>query len=124
MARHRAANAAAFVIFLVLEKPFPMDERGSASRDTAVNDLVRTQQLTALRTAAKALNAPGVPLGLAPIQSEAADAWKLGQADEITVVVYNRMAVVKKWTFGPADPLTDAAIAAIVKAADDAAGGK
>ena len=119
VAKHRAANAAAFAVFLTLEKPYPEDERGDA-----VKGLIRQEQAQALKTAAESLAAPGVPLGLAPQQSPTTDAWKLDPADEITVVVYNRMAVVKRWTFGPNTPLTDEAVDEIIAVADKTAGGQ
>lgn len=119
VAKHRAANAAAFVIFLTLEKPYPEDERGDATKG-----LVRQEQAQALKSAAEQLQAPGVPLGLAAAQSPSTQAWKLAPDTETAVVVYNRMKLVNRWNFGPTNPLTDEAITEIIQTADTAAGGK
>lgn len=119
VARHRAANAAAFVLFLTLDKPYPLDDRGEA-----VKGLVRDEQAQALRTAAEQLQAPGVPLALAATASPEAEAWKLDPAQEITVVVYNRMRIVKRWEFNADHPLNDAAIAEILQTGDQSIRGK
>ncbi|MCZ2343301.1 MAG: hypothetical protein LC104_16130 [Bacteroidales bacterium] len=119
VAKHRAANAAAFVLFLTLDKPYPSDDRGEA-----VKGLVRDEQAQALRNAAEQLKAPGVPLALAATASPATEAWKLDPAQEITVVVYNRMRIVKRWEFNADHPLNDEAIADILKTGEQAITGK
>jgi hypothetical protein len=119
VAKNRSANAAAFVLFLTLDKAYPSDDRGEA-----VKGLVRDEQAQALRSAAEQLQAPGVPLALAANASPEAEAWKLDPAKEITVVVYNRMKIAKRWEFAADTPLTDEAIAEILKVAEQAVHGK
>lgn len=110
---YRASRAAAFVIFLTLEKEYPDDETRSAKAMAASTFLGATK-------------ATGVPVGVAAGKSPMVDAWKLGEADDITVVVYHRMKVVKSWTFTAEKPPTEDDIKAILAAAEAEAkvGGK
>ena len=119
VAKHRAANAAAFVIFLGLEKPYPEDTRGEA-----VKGLVRDQVVESLRATAETLNAPHVPFGLAASESPDTEVWKLVPGQDTTVVVFHRMKVVKRWDFSPDTPLDDQAITQIIQTAEKAAMGK
>jgi len=119
VAKYRAANAAAFVIFLALEKDYPEDTRGEA-----VKGLVRDQIVQSLRAAAEPLNAPLVPFGLAASESPSTEAWKLDPGQDTTVVVYNRMKLIKRWDFTADKPLDDQAIAEILETAENAVTGK
>ena len=84
-----------------LDAEFPDDEK----RDVYAGEV---EQL------AKAAAAPNVPFGLAPAAGKAADAWGLKAADEVTVVIYSRMRVAKRWTFPAAGP-TDEQVAEVIK---------
>ena len=71
------------------------------------------------------LAAPNVPFGLAPEKSKTITAWKVADANEVTVILYHRMRIVgQPWTFAKAADLTDAKIAEIVKATETAITGK
>lgn len=84
-----------------LEAEFPDDEK----RDVYAGEV---SQL------AKAAAAPNIPFGLVPATGKAAAAWGLKTEDEITVVLYNRLRVIKRWTYPAAGP-TDEQVAEIVK---------
>lgn len=71
---------------------------------------------------AKAADAAKIPFGLAPRQSKADDAWGLKPGDAVTVVFYNRLKVVNRWTF-PADGPTDAQVKEIADAVAATLGG-
>lgn len=113
VAKYRASRAAAFVLFLTLEKEYPDDE-------------TRADKAAAVKAVADQLKAAGVPFGLAAGKSPVVDAWKLGETDDITVVVYHRMKVVKKWSFAADKPPTDDDIKEILAVAEKEAkvGGK
>lgn len=82
----KAARLGSFVMFLTLGKEYPeADNRDQATKDT--KDLA-----TQLKTL-------GVPFALAPGKSDAVTAWGIGEKDEVTVVFYREMKIVKKWTF-------------------------
>lgn len=112
--KNRANNAAAYVIFLTLDKPYPEDE-------------TRAEKAAAVKALADQLKAPGVPFGLAAGAKEPAPgsltAWEVGDADETVVVVYRRMKVVKQWKFPADKPPTDEDIKAIVDAFEKEAKG-
>ena len=56
-----------------------------------------------------------VPFTLGPAESAAGDEFGLSRKDAVTVIVYNRLRVVHRWTFGPNGP-TDADIDTITAA--------
>lgn len=71
---------------------YPDDER----RDALAADV---------RDLAAEAKAGSVPFGLAPKTSKSTAAWELNENDDVTVVIYFRLRVAKKWTFkgGPTD---------------------
>ena len=93
---------------LTVDQEFPDDER----RDTYVAEI---------RDLANALNTPNVPFGLAATKSDAVSAWKIGEKDDITVIIYNHMRISgQPWRFAKANELTDEKVAEILKAVDKA----
>lgn len=98
-----------FVVFLTLDKEYPEDEQ-------------RDAKAGAVRELAAALKAPRVVYALAAGKSAQTDAWKLGDA-ETTVVLYDRMQVLKRWEL-PAGGVTDEVVQQIAAEADKAAGVK
>lgn len=46
---------------------------------------------------------PTLPFGLAPVKSKAITDWKITDADEVTVVIYNRLRIVQRWSLKAAD---------------------
>lgn len=116
--KNRASNSASFVTFLSLDKEYPADEN-------------RAAKAAEVRGLADQLKTPGVTFGLAPGKApEAAPEgapdkpaetntlanWKIGDKDDIVVVVYHRMRVVQRWAFTADKPPTDEDIKAIVDA--------
>src|SRR5262249_13235415 len=103
---YRGDKLAGFVMFLRLDGEFAAEEMG---------DVVAQQ----IRDLSIATNATYVPFGLAPKQSPANTAWEIGENDEVTVVLYNRLRVEKRWKFG-ADGPTPEQIKEIVAATEEA----
>src|SRR5689334_9383981 len=72
---------------LTVDQEFPDDEK-------------RDDYVAQIRDFANALNAPNVPFGLAANKSDAVSACKIGEKDDITVIVYDRMRIVgQPWRF-------------------------
>ena len=86
---HRADKLGAFVAFLTLAKEYP-EEDGRDAKAQAVKDVAAQAKTT------------GVPFGLAAGKSAATDLYGLQESADITVIFFDRMKVVKTWTF-PAD---------------------
>jgi hypothetical protein len=84
---------------------YPDDER----RDALVAEV---------RDFAAEVKAPNVPFGLAPTNSKATQAWGIGEKDEVTVIIYNRLRVAKRWTFDAKGP-TDEQVKEIVAATEE-----
>ena len=65
------------------------------------------------------------PFGLAPNKSDSVAGWKIGEKDDVTVIVYYRMRMVgQPWRFAKAADLTDEKVAEILKSAEAAIVGK
>jgi len=99
---NRGARLNAFVAFLLLDAEFPGDngrnDKGEFTRD------IKAGQVKAL---AEAVKANLVPFSLAAKKSDAVTAWGLTDEQETVVVLYNRMRIVKKWTFAAGAPSDD-----------------
>jgi hypothetical protein len=70
------------------------------------DDEKRDAHAADVRSLAGAVKAPTVPFGLAPVKSVFTDAWGIGPDDDVTVVIYFRYRVAKRWVFkapGPTD---------------------
>lgn len=100
----KEASFGAAAAFLVLTDELQFDE----ARDKLVDEGKALGEQAKLRL---------VPVGLAEKKSKATAAWKLdgGTKDEVTVVFYNRLRVVERWTFADGKP-TDADRKAILDA--------
>lgn len=71
-----------------------------------------------IRALSNAVKAPNLPFGLAPISSKLTEAWGLAANDQVTVVIYNRYRIVKRWTFDANGP-TDAQLKEITAAIEE-----
>lgn len=129
---YRGDKLAAFVVFLRLEgMPKSVTVKNPDGTEAVVeldaeypDDENRDQYATAIRDLAAGVKAPNVVFALAPAKSKAAAAWGIGDADEVTVVIYNRLRVKNRWTFKAADGPTDAQVQEIVAATEEMVGGK
>ena len=103
-ADRKADSMAASVTFLVLPDELQFD----AQRDKLVADAKALAEQAKLRA---------MPVGLAAKKSKATAAWKLdgNNAEAVTVVLYNHLRVVERWTFADGKP-TDADRKAILAA--------
>ena len=103
---HKAAHFGEFCIFLTLDKTLSEDPTGGAAVGPA-------------ESLAKVLKLKEVVLGLenpaaAPLAAFGIDKDK----SEITVLVYNRHKVERRFTFTAEKPLTEAGVEEILAAAD------
>lgn len=87
-----------------LDAEYPDDEKGEAVRED-------------VRRLAKEAAAPNVPFGLAPVAGKAVTDWKIAPGDEVTVVLYSRFRVHKRWTYPAAGP-TDEQVAEVMREMD------
>ena len=89
----KEASFAATVTFLVLPDELQYDTQ----RDKMVDEAKAMAAQAKLRV---------VPVGLAQKSSKATAAWKLdgGNAEAVTVVFYNKLRVVERWTFPDGKP--------------------
>jgi hypothetical protein len=87
-----------------LDKEYPDDEK----RDVYAKDV---------KDFANAVKAPNLPFGLAPVTSRAVTAWNIKPEDEVTVVIYDRMRVAKRWVF-KADAIGDAQVQEVLAATE------
>lgn len=100
----KADSFAAIATFLVL----PAELQFDAQRDKMVADAKAMAEQCKLRA---------TPVGLAEKKSKATAAWKLdgNNAEAVTVVLYNHLRIVERWTFADGKP-TDADRKAILAA--------
>ncbi|MGL6073950.1 MAG: hypothetical protein ACRC8S_07300 [Fimbriiglobus sp.] len=108
----RGNSFAGSVIYLTLDKDFPLDirrnEKGEFERE---NGLKQVRDLSAQ------IKTNRLVFGMAPRNSPNYASWGIGDNDETVVILYNRLKVIKKWT-----TITDAEIPEIVKAIKAEAG--
>lgn len=83
---HRADRFGAFVAFLTLAKDY-QEEEGRDEKAKVVRDVAAQAKLT------------GVPFGLAAGKSAATDLYGIKESDDLTVIFFDRMKVVKIWSF-------------------------
>lgn len=110
--KFRADKLAGFLVFLCLDGEYPAEK----------NDDTRDQLAQQVRDVAIAANTTYVPFGMAAKQSETNATWGIGDTDQVTVVLYYRMRIEKRWTFDAAGP-TPEQIAEILAATEKAIAG-
>lgn len=123
---YRADRLAGFIQFLKIEgMPKSVTLTAADGTQSVVeldaeypDDENRDLYATDIRDLAKAANTPNIVYGLAPAKSKANDAWGIGENDQVTVVIYNRLRVANRWTFDAAGP-NDAQIAEIIAATEE-----
>jgi hypothetical protein len=131
--KYRADKLASFVMFLRLEGGTKvvtlkslkdkMEVETKVEQDLEYpdeDDEKREKYTEDIRDYAKALATPNVPFGLAAEKSKAVTEWGIKEGDEVTVVVYYRMRVVKRWAFKTPDALTENDVTEILKVAENA----
>jgi hypothetical protein len=102
--KYKARNFGAFLVFLTLDKDFQQDDKRDEA-DLAIfnwgNDVGKDNPPAIDPVSKKKLpgGIEGVVLGLAGKASEAVKAWEIGDADDVTVVLYNKLKVVQRWKF-------------------------
>jgi hypothetical protein len=126
--KYRGDKLASFVAFLRLEGGTKTATlKGPDGTETKVemeleypDDERRDEHAKVVRDFAAAVKAPNVPFTLAPVKSKAVAAWGIPENAGVTVVVYNRLRVVKRWEFPPEGPneqqvqeITDTVVQAI-----------
>jgi hypothetical protein len=122
---YRSDKLAGFVMFLRLEagtKVVTVKTRQADGTEVETkieqdkeypDDENRAKHVDAIEKFAAALAVPNVPFGLAAETSKVITGWGIQDADEVTVVFYNRMRVVERWRFARDADLTDDQIARI-----------
>jgi hypothetical protein len=123
----RGAKLASFVIFLNVEGPPKSVAVTNPDKSQTMVDLdaeypddeKRDEYAQDIRTLATETKAPNVVFGLGPVKSKAATAWGIADADEVTVVVFNRIRAVNRWKFGAAGP-NDAELKEIIATVEQA----
>jgi hypothetical protein len=135
--KYRADKLASFVMFLRLEggtkvvtlksMKDKMEVETKVEQDLEYpdeDDEKREKYKEDIVNFAKALATPNVPFGLAAEKSKAVTDWGIKEGDEVTVVVYYRMRVVKRWAFRTAGDLKEGDVTEILEAAEKAIVGK
>jgi hypothetical protein len=93
----KSERLGAYVIFLTLTREYPEDPK----RDDSNKDV---------KALATQLKTSSVPFSLAPGKSADVSAWNIADTDDVTVVFYRKMSLVKKWTFTAENALKDEGI--------------
>lgn len=118
---------------LTLDKEFPDDDRtkevvdGGDPKKPPQFLFEREEEVKAIRGEldsskplggfAALVDTPNIPLGLAATRSRQTTDFGIQDTDEITVILYNRLFIEKRWSFKP-NELDDAKIAEIAAAAE------
>lgn len=128
--KYKSDKLAGFVMFLNLDGgkksiKIPGAEGGTDTTLTVDQEFPDTELdkregfVKDIRSLANAVKAAYIPFGLAPASSDAVKAWRIGEKDDVTVVVYDRMRVAgKPWVFPKLSDLTDEKIAEILKSVE------
>jgi hypothetical protein len=104
----KSVRFGAFAIFLTLNADYPLDE----SRD---------EKAKVVKDFSAQIKVPNVPFGLAAGKADAAVAYGIQDDHDITVILYTRAKVVKRWAFTAEKPPSDADVDAILAAAKELA---
>jgi hypothetical protein len=123
---YRGSRLAGFVMFLQIEggtKTVALkDKDGNQTKvemDLEYPDDERRDEYAAkVRDLSNAVKTPHVPFGLAPKQSKSVATFGLKETDEVTVIIYNRLKIVKRWEL-PTDGPTDEQIKQIIAATEE-----
>jgi hypothetical protein len=99
VAKYQLRRVGAFMAFLALKKDYAQDDE-------------RDKLTLQINTLAKAAQAPLVSVGLAEATLGDAvppqvTAWGIGEDDAITIVLYHRFRLVKRWSFKADAPPTE-----------------
>lgn len=101
--KNRAGRFGTFVTFLTLAKDYPEEE----GRDKKADEV---------KAVAAQVKTTGVPFGLAAGKSAATDLYGLQESDDITILFFDRMKVIQKWTFAADKPPTADDLKSLVEA--------
>ena len=113
--KYRSLKFGAFTIFVSMEKEFH-------------NDDYREKSIARIESSLREAPPKRVSVGLAELKKNidgrevdnpALTELKIAEADDITVLLYNRMTIVKRWSFTKEKSPTEADLAAIRTATDD-----
>lgn len=129
--KYRGDKLSGFVMFLQLEGGTKLAK--VTGPDGTVNmveldleypdDEKRDVYAKEIKDFSNAVKAPTMPFGLVATKSKAISAWKLGEADEVTVVIFNRLRIVQRWSL-KASEITDEKIKEILSATETMITGK
>jgi hypothetical protein len=111
---YRGNKLASFVLFFRIQgKPETVTVTNPDKSESKVEldaeypvDENRATYETEIRNFANDVKTPNVVFGLAPETSKPATAWSILPQDKVTVVFFNRIRIVDRWTFdenGPTD---------------------
>lgn len=106
VSEYKTERAGAFAIFLTLSSEYPLDD-------------ARDEKAKQVKDLATQLKVPNVPLGLAAGKADAAIAYGIKEDQDLTVILFNRAKLVKRWGFTSEKPPTDADVAAVISAAKE-----
>ncbi len=120
--KYKARNFGAYIVFLTLDKEFQLDAKRDEA-DIAIvdwgNEVGKDNPPAIDPISKKKLpgGIEGVVLGLTGKDSEAVKAWEIGANDDVTVILYHRLKVVKRWTF-EAGKFNDDEVKAVIEATE------
>ncbi|AWM40831.1 hypothetical protein GobsT_06180 [Gemmata obscuriglobus] len=123
MTTYQADKLAAFVMFLWLEggtKAVTVKGEDGSEQKVAVDlefphDEKRADKVKLVQEYACKVRANKVPFGLAADKSAAVTAFKIEETAPVTIVIYNRLRIVQRWSL-KTDELTDEKVAEILAA--------
>ena len=129
--KSRADKLSGFVMFLQLEGGTKLVK--VTAPDGTVNmveldleypdDEKRDIYAKEIRDFSNAVKAPTMPFGLAPVKSKSIAEWKIGEGDDVTVVIFNRLRIVNRWALKSSE-ITDEKIKEILAATETMITGK
>ena len=121
--KYRGDKLSGFVMFLQLEGGTKLVKVTAADGTVSMveldleypDDEKRDVYAKEIKDFSNAVKASTMPFGLAAVKSKATAEWKLGDADDVTVILFDRMRVVKRWAF-KADGIGDAQVQEVLAA--------
>ena len=109
--RFKTSRLGSFLVFLSLENEYRKDETRDA-RKREIAQFVAAAKPT--RTTIGLAEKTETPDGTQALVPKQVQDMGVGAEDEIVIVFYNRLTVVKRWKFKAGTPPTDADLAAVV----------